>query len=700
MKPYGRVHGDVLRSANGIAFLNSFYLEGSNVRFSLKSVLHNPLIAALFSILTLPVQAQELQPLRGQDNPVLAFNLNGVADWSPQIPFLNVARTMRPFFGHVRAGKWGGMNHEELAAKGVIDDDGWLIRIPQGVAEVGTIWAWSEIPGPATSRKGRYVMTYKGQGRIKMDNVRVISQAPGRIVFENPNGANQGFRIQETDPQRTGNYIRDIVVVHERNLDLYEAGARFNPAWLNLIRDSRQIRFMNWQKTNNSELVWWEDGPKLTDATWTAKGVPVEIMVQLANEIGIDPWFTMPHKANDRFFRAFAQYVRDHLDPRLKAHVEYSNEAWNWAFRAPHYMRDESERIWGVKAHNDFYAKRATEMALIWDEVFGSEAEDRLVKVVGAQTGWIGPAERILAPDVWVKNEPNAYVPANEVFDALAVTTYFGGSIVRDEDQRAAFLNATRRPGVKINDYLYERISDAKSAASIQNTVEFLRQHKELADAYGLDMIAYEGGQHVHHSFAVQGLGKQEIEKLTAILSSFVRSPEMGRLYDRLWDEWAKIGDGPFMQFTDVGRAGRAGSWGMYAFLGDSSPRSKLVVDRAASSTPWWDAEAGPQYQDGVTEYADASGGILNGTEEEDYLIGASGDDLLFGGPGDDGLHGGPGTDVVVLSGGPGDYRISARDYGHLIKGPDGADRVVAVEGFRFGDGSEMSLQEMLAARP
>ena len=56
-------------------------------------------------------------------------------------------------------------------------------------------------------------------------------------------------------------------------------------------------------------------------------------MVALANHTSIDPWFSMPHLADADSVRRFAGYRRDNLDPRLVAHVKFSNEAWRWQFQ-------------------------------------------------------------------------------------------------------------------------------------------------------------------------------------------------------------------------------------------------------------------------------------------------------------------------------------------------------------------------------
>ena len=55
-------------------------------------------------------------------------------------------------------------------------------------------------------------------------------------------------------------------------------------------------------------------------------GASLEVMVALANALDADPWFNMPHQADDTFVRNFATYVRQHLEPGRKVYVEWANE--------------------------------------------------------------------------------------------------------------------------------------------------------------------------------------------------------------------------------------------------------------------------------------------------------------------------------------------------------------------------------------
>ncbi len=66
--------------------------------------------------------------------------------------------------------------------------------------------------------------------------------------------------------------IRNIRVLHQDHLEMHEAGALFNPQWLELIHDMRSVRFMDWMMTNGSPVSSWQDRPRMSDASWSQWG--------------------------------------------------------------------------------------------------------------------------------------------------------------------------------------------------------------------------------------------------------------------------------------------------------------------------------------------------------------------------------------------------------------------------------------------
>jgi hypothetical protein len=609
------------------------------------------------------------------------------------MPFLDLMKTARPWTGHAPR-NWNGMNHDEIAGRGLLDAHGWPTAIPAGMQSIGTVWAWKGQPDAAASRQGDYVLRYDGTGRIRLGgDATLLDEEPGRIVFRNESGSSFTLDILATDPGGTGDYIRNISIVRQEYAELHEAGAIFNPEWLALIADSRQLRFMDWMETNDSTLSEWADRPGPGDATWTQSGVPLEAMVRLANETGADPWFTLPVDASEEYIREFATYVRDHLDPELKAIVELSNECWNPAFRQRRVLAERALAEWGVSDPAGYYVKAATGMARIWDEVFGAEAGTRLVKVLAGQGPNPSLTGKLLSAEGWFRAEPDRAVAPAEVFDAFAVAAYFGGKTVRDAGMRAELLAAIRDPAVDAQAWFAEKLMDPDYAQSIPQIAGLLQQQKALASRHGLDLVAYEGGQHVHHSFRVKDLPEEDLDTLRRFMPAFVHGERMAGLYAELWKVWQAVGDGPFMQFVDVSNDGKWGSWGLVTALGTATPRSERLFALNRATPAWWEEARGPHaFLQGVTRLGEGAGERLVGTAKRDYLIGSGGDDVLVGGAGNDGLHGGDGHDLVELDGSPDRYRVVAEGDGYRVTGPDGSDFVIGVEELAFSDGGRTGL--------
>src|SRR4030095_16878425 len=163
-----------------------------------------------------------------------------------------------------------------------------------------------------------------------MVNVTTLTSVPGRRVVRFT-GALGGIHlnITATDPN---NYIRNIRVVPTGGICIDDPLRRvadasacpgntyrsfednseqhmFHPVFLDRIKNYASYRFMNWGKTNSSTVSNWDDRPKPTDAQWSYKGVPIEVMVQLANLMDADPWICIPHLADDDYIHNAARVI-------------------------------------------------------------------------------------------------------------------------------------------------------------------------------------------------------------------------------------------------------------------------------------------------------------------------------------------------------------------------------------------------------
>jgi hypothetical protein len=665
-------------------FLNTIrFFVGSSILVLAASLTY----ASTQGVLTYPV----LQPTEGLNNPNLAIGLNGVEDWSVQMPFINHFKTARTWIGHL-PDQFGGVETAELQAAGVLDEHGWVTHIPSNVSHIGTIWDWSSNNqyGAQQSRQGRYVLSYVGEGSLSLNGVTIVSQQAGKIVFNNDNGSTFSVDIMATDPNDTGDYIREIVVVREDQLDLYKAGAIFNPKWIEFIKDMRMLRFMDWMGTNGSKITHWEEYPNADWYTWT-EHVPVSIMVRLANEIGIDPWFNMPFNANNNFSQQFAIYVRDNLDENLIAHIELSNEVWNFIFPQAIQAAQIAENTYGVAdgpAWLNYYGQRASEVMATWTTIFGNQTSQRLKRVAGSFTPVPYYSEQILIAPLWQQHDPVNYTPPHTYFDALAITTYFGSETIVEEDSRNALLAAINDPNINEHNWHRDILIPL-----VQDASEFTAQ-KSVAQLYSLDLLSYEGGQHVHHS-AGTGLGQEELGILQNHLVNFVRSPQMATVYQESYTTWKNHGDGAFMQFVDISSVNIFGSWGLLASLNDTSPRAEFLLHENDTNITWWENRGGNHFQNGRTITGSIADNILAGTNAEDFILAGAGSDIIYPGLGNDGVNGGAGDDTVMLRGNQSEYTITQEGKGYRIIGLDGINYVYAVETLYFEDGSRLQLAEI-----
>lgn len=559
-------------------------------------------LAAALPAPDLPVPAPAVAPpgLTGVANPNLGFGLAAVTDYTVQQPFLDIMKTARTWTGHL-PGKWGGWEHADLAAGGWLDANGWPKAMPPEVTGLSTLFLVG-LPVDAGGMAGRYLLTYDGQGDIRLEGLaQGIVKAPGRITFDFVPG--DGAVVLTLDRIDPANPVRNIVVVREDRAALLAAGQIFNPDWLARLRGVKLLRFMDWMAANTTTLARVEDRPKPSDYTYTRLGVPMEVMIALCNELRADGWFNLPHLADDGLVRHYAQMARDGLAPGVRAYVELSNEVWNFQFPQAHWMEDQALARWGDGgARMQFYALRAAEMFDIWTEVYGPEAKARLVRVIATQTGWLGlENDMIDAPRVRAEGR----VPL-ESFDAYAVTGYFS-ALLGDERKLAAVrawvaesLDAAKAgaaglTGAEATAYVAthrydlartraaQELRDGSLTGNDEDTLArlfnvLLRHQAEIARKNGLQLVMYEGGTHI------VGYGAQTDDAaLTDFFVNLNYSAEMGALYAELLAGWAAITDAPFMAYVDVYVPNRYGSWGALRQLWDNSPRWQALTAGCAA---------------------------------------------------------------------------------------------------------------------
>lgn len=572
--------------------------------------------ALIFSAAPLAAQQSDAsapQPTaeRAEGIPALGMGLAGLSDWSTQHPFIDLMKTASPWVGHL-PDTWGAVSHDELFATGHLDPVGWPISLPEGVTQLETL-ILTDQPEAANHLHGRYVVSYDGAALVEITGRATrVDNTPGEIRFQYaPGPGSVGIAVSEIDP---ANPIRNIRIARADQLDLLKGGALFNPDWIARIKDLRVLRFMDWMMTNDSPVQTWEDRPRLDDATWVSYGVPFEVMIALANQIGADPWFTLPHMADDTYVQRFAEMTQDKLRPGLKVYVEYSNEMWNAASPQGQWAEQQAAELWGESEYGwlHFYALRAAQVMEIAATSFGNDGPKRLVRVISTQTGWPGLEEHILlAPMAFLRLGR----PPQEFFEAYAVTGYFGYELGTPEigaqmDQWIAqaeqdAITAGEAQGLKrltLNahiertkyDTAFVRMAEAVAQGSLKELVEdVLPYHGKVAARTGLNLIAYEGGAHILAQGAIT-----ENKAHTDLLSAFSYSPEMGRLYETLLSNWVSSNGTLFTGFVDVSPPSKWGNWGALQHLSDDNPRWDLLQSFNETGPVDWEIRSAQDFID------------------------------------------------------------------------------------------------------
>ena len=106
-------------------------------------------------------------------------------------------------------------------------------------------------------------------------------------------------------------------------------------------------------------------------------GVPWEVEIQLANAVGADPWFSIPHIADNNYITQLATLAHNTLNKSQQVYVEFSNEVWNGGFRQYTYAVTQGKAMWPGKGINDFdynrnwFGVRTAQMCDIWKSVVG-----------------------------------------------------------------------------------------------------------------------------------------------------------------------------------------------------------------------------------------------------------------------------------------------------------------------------------------
>jgi hypothetical protein len=507
-------------------------------------------VGVAFALLLCVCGPQTTNAAAPRPHPRLGINLSGVTDYNTELPFVDVFRMARPWISQRKGAGWGKGPSLSL------DEHGWVTRLEPGCFAETLLCTVTggHYPG------GTYTVLYEGDGKLEFANAAsVLSAGRGQMVIRvNPAKGSIFLRLTATNPRH---YVRNIRVLMPGFATTYRDNP-WHPKFLQRWQGMACLRFMDFLQTNGSTVSSWSERPRPDDATFMSRGVPVELLIDLANRLKADPWFCMPHRADDEYMRNFAVLVKDRLDPKLRAYVEYSNEVWNSGFKQHAYAAEQGKKLgfaekpweaaWRYTAH------RSVQMFRIWEEVFGGHK--RLVRVLASQAANSYASKQILS-----------WKGAHKHADVLAIAPYLSLNV-----------SPKSKPSAEdVAGWAVDQVLDHLEKHSLPEVVRWIRDSKKVADNYGLKLVAYEGGQHM---VGIQGA--ENNGALTRLLHAANANPRLAGIYRRYLGAWASGGGDLFCHFSSVHQWGKWGSWGTLQYYNDDpadSPKFSAIMRWAKS---------------------------------------------------------------------------------------------------------------------
>jgi hypothetical protein len=511
----------------------------------------------------------------------LGMNLNSVNYYGKQNAFKNMAKQTSPFLTSYNGGPWDTQEIGNIPA----DINGYPLELPHN----GNVFVHAILP--FYYPEGRYVLTYDGEGEVTMNlNARVVSSAPGRLVFDYRNNDNGGLGEYKIVRSTRGNHVRNIVIVPLAMEGQDVLTNPFREDFLEYLKPLEAIRYMGFMHINGArEQVEWTDRALVGDYTYQSGdmdddkylrtkglgGVPIEVCVQLNNILQKAAWFCVPHPASDDYIRQYARLVKERMNPGLKTYVEYSNEIWNWGYAFPqsnyiinnapgHPNSYVSAALAAISPNTDMHPEKDAYMIgrtmRLWTEEWAGQL-NRLVRVAAVQHGWVDNTRRVLE-----------YLRTNSQLqnvDAVSPAGYFG--LKWDVRNR---LNAK---GAALT---YQEVVDG-----VTETFDTEEKPNTLAQAayarqFGLSYVAYEGGSHVDYR-------GDDTERLKQLIKQYDDSPEVYEMYKRnfLLHVSPEVNCQMFIALTYVSGPG---AFGHLEYLGEpmaTAPKYRALVE--ASPNPY-----------------------------------------------------------------------------------------------------------------
>jgi hypothetical protein len=484
---------------------------------------------------------------------MLGINLEPLKDWSTSHVFADAMRTARRF----------GQATAPWAEDVPLDADGWP------VGNAGSCIA---------TNQHNLAGLYKFSARGKVDNLFGVAcnLKVTNLIYVADSNMSFADVLCDDEQLYLGWYaegvIRDIKLIRPG----YTATDVFTRPFLEMIAPFSTLRLMDYLETNNSPITSWDNRTKLTSASWSVQGGPIEPMIDLANATGKDLWICVPHLANDDYVEQLVELLNRTL--KTKAYVEYSNEVWNWQFKQAHDNQsaaeaevaagdisltldgaDDNKWYWGWRR----VAKKIARIATIIGGTDGLHTtHPRIRPVLCSQIAWNAQLKEQLPYLRRYWGEPKDWLAA------VAGAPYF--------DAKGVDMTRTDLTPEEISEGLMRGAADIKG--------EGVTVYRQLAADYGLPLWCYEMGV---------DLGQHGESIDAKIKANYL--PSTGTAAGTYLSNWYDSGGKLACWFNVCCRYGQPGYWGLTEEPTNirNSPKF-LVAEAIAAALPKENPPADP----------------------------------------------------------------------------------------------------------
>lgn len=516
-------------------------------------------------------------------NPPFSMTLGWNApDAMGHNPFINWMKTGTTW------GPWGVW--DTLLANGNVNLAGDIISIPAG----GEVNAYVAYGVPANSgATGHYRLTWTGAGTASVGNVANLTTInANRLEFDFVANGTNFMDVKFT--AITGGPITNVKVVHQDDWAADDAGEKFRRSWLDLIRNSRVLRFKDWQFVDNYEggTTWASRAPANSASYQNVNGVPIETMVELCNLVGADPWFCMPHTVDDDYVTQFATLVRSQLRAQQNVYVEYSHKCWDGNLSQAQYCAQQGGIAFGsasdTEAQSEWYGGRASQVMQRWQAVWTGVDAARLKRVAQIWTDNHYVESLIMDAPRWVALGGGRVAP-HTVMSEYAVHALMDGGLRYDWTSGTV---ATIQGWIDTltDSQIFDNMALAcrneankfEEGRTLEGEVAHWAYHKNVADYYSLNMICYEGGTHIVTPGSMNGNARWN-----QVYNDFHYSPQWGTVWNDMITAWYSA-YGPasiFNKYSDVMKPSGNKNEGLYRFIGDTNPQATAWVTQQNART-------------------------------------------------------------------------------------------------------------------